>query len=162
MAKTPFPSNYRPELDTSNELNVDLSLRYSQLIGVLRWMVELGRVDIYYEVSVFSQYFAAPRIGHVYHLQKHDKSSIILDPTKPYHDRTYFTDQDCTEFYGDVEEELSLKMPEPLGRPVTISTFVDANHAGNMVTRNTYLLTKYSYYLAASMAERRRNIDIWQ
>jgi hypothetical protein len=26
-------------------------------------------------------------------------------------------------------------MPEPLGRPVTISCFVDANHAGNVVTR---------------------------
>jgi hypothetical protein len=34
-AKTPFPSNYRPEMDTSNELNVDLSSRYAQLIGVL-------------------------------------------------------------------------------------------------------------------------------
>jgi hypothetical protein len=36
MVKTPFPSNYRPELDASNELYVDLlSSSYSQLIGVL-------------------------------------------------------------------------------------------------------------------------------
>jgi hypothetical protein len=144
-AKTPFPSNYRPELETSNELNADLSSRYQQLIGVLRWMVELGRVDIYYEVSVLSQYLVAPRVGHletVYHifayLQKHDKSSIIFDPTEPYHDPAYFIDQDWTEFYGDVEEELPPKMPEPLGRPVTISTFVDANHAGNVVTRRSH------------------------
>jgi hypothetical protein len=29
-------------------------------------------------------------------------------------------------------------MPEPLGRPVTISCFVDANHAGNVVTRRLH------------------------
>jgi hypothetical protein len=49
-------------------------------------MVELGRVDIYHEVSVLSQYLALPRAGHleaVYHifayLNKHDKSSIVFD-----------------------------------------------------------------------------------
>jgi hypothetical protein len=55
-AKTPLPSNYRPELDVSDELNNDLASRYSQLIGILRWMVELERVDIYYEVLVLAQY----------------------------------------------------------------------------------------------------------
>jgi hypothetical protein len=59
-AKTPFPSGYRPELDTSDELKGELASRYSQLIGVLRWMIELGRVDIYYEVSILSQYLALP------------------------------------------------------------------------------------------------------
>ena len=29
-------------------------------------------------------------------------------------------------------------MPEPLGRPVTISCFVNANHAGNVVTRRLH------------------------
>jgi hypothetical protein len=57
-AKTPLPSNYHPELDVSDELDNDLASRYSQLIGILRWMVELGRVDIYYEVSVLAQYLA--------------------------------------------------------------------------------------------------------
>jgi hypothetical protein len=47
------------------------------------------------------QYLAAPRVGHletVYHffayLQKHNKSSIIFDPTEPYHDPVYFIDHD--------------------------------------------------------------------
>jgi hypothetical protein len=53
-AKTPFPSNYRPQLDILDELDADLCSRYSQLIGVLRWMIEIGRIDIYYEVSVLS------------------------------------------------------------------------------------------------------------
>jgi hypothetical protein len=34
-AKTPLPSNYRPGLDASNELDNDLASRYSQLISIL-------------------------------------------------------------------------------------------------------------------------------
>jgi hypothetical protein len=123
-AKTPFPSNYRPELDVTDELDADLCSRYSQLIGVLRWMVESGQIDIYYEVSVLSQYLASPRVGHletVYHifayLHKHDKSSIVFDPSDPGFDPNDFIEEDWSEFY---------------------SVFVDANHAGNVVTHHSY------------------------
>lgn len=33
-----------------------------------------------------------------------------------------------------MKEEDPRDMPEPLGKPVTITVFVDANHAGNVVT----------------------------
>jgi hypothetical protein len=76
-------------------------------------MVELGRVDIYYEVSVLAQYLALPRIGHlqaVYHifsyLNKHDKSRIIFDHADPIYDPNAFIETDWTEFYGDVKEEM--------------------------------------------------------
>jgi hypothetical protein len=144
-AKTPLPSGYRPELDITDELDNEMASRYSQLIGILRWMVELGRVDIYYEVSVLAQYLALPRIGHLhatYHmfsyLNKHDKSRIIFDHADPIYDPNTFIIQDWTEFYGDVEEELPPKMPEPLGQPMNITAFVDANHAGNVVTRRSH------------------------
>jgi hypothetical protein len=42
QAKTPFMSRYQPELDVTNKLDAKLSSHYSQLIGILRWMVELG------------------------------------------------------------------------------------------------------------------------
>jgi hypothetical protein len=42
---------------------------------------------------------------------------------------------DWKEFYGEVQEELPPKMPKPWGQRVTISAFIDANHAGNKVTR---------------------------
>ena len=38
-------------------------------------------------------------------------------------------------FYGNVEEELLTRMPEPRGSPVIISAFVDAYRVGNVVTR---------------------------
>jgi hypothetical protein len=47
QAKNPFPSNYRPELDVTNELGESLALDYMQLIGILRWAVELGKIDIF-------------------------------------------------------------------------------------------------------------------
>ena len=44
--KTPLSSSYQPELDTSPELKEGGLQCYQELIGVLRWAVELGRVDI--------------------------------------------------------------------------------------------------------------------
>jgi hypothetical protein len=45
---------------------------------------------------------------------------------------------DWKDFYGEVEEELPPNMPEPRGNSVVISAFVDANHAGNVVTRRSH------------------------
>ena len=45
---------------------------------------------------------------------------------------------DWKDFYGDVKEELPPKMADPRGNVVRISAFVDANHAGNVVTRRLH------------------------
>lgn len=47
-AGAPLRTNYRPEIDQSDELEPGLAGYYQSLIGILRWMVELGRVDICY------------------------------------------------------------------------------------------------------------------
>ena len=46
QAATPFSSEYRPELDVSPELDTDDSVYYQSLIGIVRWIVEMGRFDI--------------------------------------------------------------------------------------------------------------------
>ncbi|KAI2498321.1 Reverse transcriptase (RNA-dependent DNA polymerase) [Fragilaria crotonensis] len=62
-AKTPFPSSsYRPEVDTTDECNSEQATRFQNLIGVLRWAVELGRLDVYTEVALLSQHLALPRL----------------------------------------------------------------------------------------------------
>ena len=43
---TPMRSVYRPELDVTAELKSDGVQYYQDLIGVLRWALELGRVEI--------------------------------------------------------------------------------------------------------------------
>jgi hypothetical protein len=136
--------NYQPELDVSNELGLELSSHYLQLIGIARWAIELGRIDIHHEVSLLSQYQANPRVGHLealYHVFAYMKSHldigrVAFDPKTPVVDESAFNNgADWKEFYREVQEELPPKMPKPRGQRVTISAFVDANHARNKVTR---------------------------
>ena len=42
------------------------------------------------------------------------------------------------EFYGEVKEEDPHGMPTPLGEAVKITTYVDANHANNVITRRSH------------------------
>ena len=60
------------------------------MIGVLRWIVELGRIDIQHETSLLSQYLVQPREGHLsqacnmfwYFKTRHNKGYIVMDPMK--------------------------------------------------------------------------------
>ena len=61
----PYPAAYRPEMDITPTLDEEDTNRSQQLIGILRWSVELGRVDILTEVSCLSQHLAEPRDGHL-------------------------------------------------------------------------------------------------
>ena len=145
--KNPSPSGYKPELDITRELDEAMASRCQQLIGILRWAVELGRIDIAHEVAIMSQHQALSREGHlnaVYHIfayLKHHLNGgrIVFDDAEPKVDESAFQPkQDWTDMYGDVEEELPPKYPEPLGKPVKMFAFVDANHAGNVVTRRSH------------------------
>jgi len=42
-----------------------LTTRFQNGLGVLRWIVELGRIDIMTEVSMLSAHNAMPREGHL-------------------------------------------------------------------------------------------------
>ena len=47
---------YAPELDAYHVFDPLLASYYQSQIGVLRWMVELGRVDINTEVSMLDSW----------------------------------------------------------------------------------------------------------
>lgn len=127
-AKLPFASaTYRPEIDTSDECNADWALRYSQLIGVRRWPVELGQIDMYTDVSLLSQHLALPWVGHLEvlycinaYLHKHEKLSIIFDPrirSQLHQQQEQNPIGHC--FYDNREEELPPRMPGLLGNSVS-------------------------------------------
>jgi hypothetical protein len=110
-------------------------------------VIELGCIDIHHEVSFLSQYQANPRVGHLealYHVSAYMKSHldighVAFDPNTLVVDKLAFNNgADWKEFYREVQEELPPKMPKPQGQRVTISAFVDANHAGNKVTRHLH------------------------
>ena len=59
--RAPFATGYRPELDATPELNEKDCSYYSSQVGILRWMVEIGRTDIITEVSELASHLAMPR-----------------------------------------------------------------------------------------------------
>ena len=146
-AEAPFASGYRPEVDVSRELVPEDASYFQSLIGVLRWIVELGRVDICLEVSMMSSHLALPREGHLeclYHmfayLGKYHNAEMLYDPTEPQIDPSIFKKQDwtfSTMSETDRTEVLPPDMPEPKGKPFVIRCFVDADHAGDAVTRKS-------------------------
>ena len=147
-AITPMTQDYQPELDASDELNGDDITMYQELIGELRWAIEIGRVDILHEVSLLSAYQAAPRRGHLEqllhifaYLKRKPKLTLYFDPQEPKIDGNTFDGSRKDEFrdiYRDAEEQLPDRMPEPLGRAVSTTAFVDASHAQDKKTRRSH------------------------
>ena len=143
-APTPLSSGYRPEIDVSPELGEADASYFHSLIGVLRWIVELGRVDLDVEVSMMSSHLALPREGHlkeIYHifayLKAHSNTEMVFDPTPPVINMNLFERQDWSfSPYGcdGLTEELPSNMPTSLGPYETLRVYVDSDHAGDSVT----------------------------
>ena len=83
-------SGYCPEIDITPELGEADTEYFHSLIGVLRWIVELGRVDINVEASMLSSHLAIPREGHTQellhvfaYLKKHMNTEMVFDPSGP-------------------------------------------------------------------------------
>lgn len=105
----------------TEELNADDTTFFQELIGVLRWATEIGRVDILLEVSLLLQYQASPREGHLEQLlhifaflKRHPKLTLYLSPELPRVDYGDFRTrrEDFAEIYrGDAEELLPHRMP---------------------------------------------------
>src|SRR6056300_696374 len=145
---TPMVLSYEPELDGSPELNDEDRRYYQELIGMLRWATELGRVDILLEVSLLSQYQASPRDGHMEQalrifsfLRRYSKLSLYMDWREPdlkLTGQVRSTKEEFGEYYRDAKEEMPRCMPEPRGEPVSTTAWVDASHAANKKTRKSH------------------------
>ena len=149
--RSPFTIGYRPEMDTTPELKGDQVNYFQEVIGCLRWAIELGRADIATEVSLLSRHLALPRQGHldealniVAYLDKIKNSKLVMksEPMGFLKDERlssrFNKDADWFEFYGDVQEEVPSDAPTPLGKPVEINAWVDADHAGDRLTRRSH------------------------
>ena len=144
-AKSPWTSDYRPETDVSPGLPPLKAAYFQSLIGVLRWIVELGRVDITMEVSAMASMMAMPREGHLeqlFHMfaflnVKHN-SAMVFDPSVPDIDDSQFVREDWTASpYGECKEEVPSNMPPPKGIGFYMRAFVDSDHAGHLLTRRS-------------------------
>ncbi len=146
-APTPLSSRYCLEIDVSPELGDTDSSYFHSLAGVLQWIVELGRVDIDVEVSMMSSHLALPWAGHlieIYHicayLKAHSNTEMVFAPTPVTPDMTLFEQQDWSYSpYGceGLSEESPSNMPKSLGPSMTMWVFVDADHAGDLITQRS-------------------------
>lgn len=125
--KQPYPKGYRPEIDVSDELDEKGIHIFQELIGILWWAVELGRVDIMTEVSCLSQHLCAPQVGHLdtaymifVHFLQHSLSKntgyLAFDPLIPppvegslSPDETIM--QHRKEFYPEAGDRIPPHMP---------------------------------------------------
>ena len=149
----PFSTlSYRPELDTSHFCDENQIKLFQSLVGMLRWIIELGRVDILLETSLLSSYLACPRVGHLHqalhifhYLKHHNNSWLPMDPQKldiewtgPAELSPENRRKAMKEIYREAKEEIPENMPEPRGESVQINLYVDADHAGNKITRRSH------------------------
>ena len=123
---------------------------FQELIGIIHWAVEIGRVDILTELSMLSTYQASPREGHleqIHHifafLKKNPKLILYFDPQQPMIKASLFTGDDRDVFldqYYDAEEQLPDEhlCPKPLGVSVSMTAYVVSSHAANKVTRMSH------------------------
>ena len=127
------------QLDVSEELSTGQAAYYQSLIGILRWMGELGRIDICCKVPMLS-HMVLPLKGHlelVFHLfgylkNKHN-SQIVFDPSYPLIKYSDFCEENWESAYGKLEEEIPDNVPKNRGKGFIVETYVGADHVGHKV-----------------------------
>ena len=63
--ENPFTKGYVPELDRNSDLEPKAASYFQLLIGILRWIMELGHVDIIIKVLMKSFFLELSRMGHL-------------------------------------------------------------------------------------------------
>jgi hypothetical protein len=138
----PLEKGDYPELDTSYLLDpVDIQ-KYQSVIDSLQCAIALGRLDIAVAIITLSSFCSAPRIGHLERAQrvcgylakmKHAVIRFRVDEPD-YSDVPDNEYEWATSVYGNVKEDIPKDIPEPLGNPVTLTHYVDANLYHDLLT----------------------------
>ena len=130
-SKVPLSMGYHPDMDESELLNdVGVSLHQS-CMRILRWLVELRRIDIAFQALLMTQFKTLPWyqhivvFGHIFaYLKNHSRSRILFDPTSPEFAYKSFVNPDWSELYSEPEEAILYNAPEVRGLSVTLNLFV--------------------------------------
>jgi hypothetical protein len=114
----PFDSTCRADTDYSPVLGPKMAKYFWPQIGILRWCLELVRIDIVIEVSMLSTFVCMPREGHLYalyhmfaYLSLYHSAMVVIDPTYPNIDIRAFTNSNWKPMYWDVKEEIPPNAP---------------------------------------------------
>ena len=142
--KAPMDPEYHPENDTSAFLGEEDHAKYRMMVGSTQWAITLGRFDIAYTISTLARYSALPRQGHMDamirvfgYLKKTKGAKILFDPRQPDYSSFKFQQHKWEGVYAGAREEIDPSFPTPKGKPVTLTIFVDADHARDKETRRS-------------------------
>jgi hypothetical protein len=132
--RSPLEPNDHPEIDTSEELDMENTVIYQSLIGGFQWAVSLGRIDMAVSVGTMSSFRAAPRQGHLDRVKRmcgylfaKKSAAIRIRTEKPDYSSISVPTFDWERIYGDVKEIIPDDIPEPLGKSVVTTMYLDAN-----------------------------------
>ena len=97
------------------------------------------------ETSALASMMALPREGHldaVFHmfafLKRKHNGVIIFNPNEPEIDINKSPLENWSPTpYGECKEEIPSNAPEPRGIAFTMRSFVDSDHAGDMITQRS-------------------------
>ena len=102
---------YDPELDTCPKLDPVAASYYLTIIGILRWMIELGIIGIITEALLLLSHVALPRKGHLdaaihvmAHVGQRYNSRLVYDLLYPEIDHNVFKTCDWSVFYNYAKE----------------------------------------------------------
>ena len=140
----PLEPGDHPELDVSELCSDEERAKYMSMIGCLQWAFSLGRMDIGTATMTMSRFRVQPRVGHlarlkrIYSYLKHFKNTSIKFNTEipdyEHFDKKW-VDPEWGEFYGDGASNYDdPKLPEPKGKPIVMTTYVDANLLHDYIT----------------------------
>jgi hypothetical protein len=139
---SPLEKGDHPETDDSKILDERGTQQYQSIIGSLQWSISLGRLDICTAVMTLSGFRSLPRRGHLdrakrvcCYLAQMKQSIIRFRMEEPDYSDLPTQDYDWERsVYGNVTEDIPSDAPEPLGKFVTLTHYVDANLYHCMLT----------------------------
>ena len=139
---SPLERGDHPDLDSSEELDIDWTKRYQSLIGALQWAISIGRFDIHTAVMTMSKFRIAPREGHLNrvkrifgYLSRFKEGAIRFRTGTPDYSAVNIGCYDWMKsVYGEVHEEIPNDVPVPMGKEVTLTSYVDANLMHDVIT----------------------------
>ena len=141
-SRPPLEGGDHPELDTSELCDEHQTKQFQTLIGQLQWLISLGHFDIAVHVMSLSRFRAQPRKGHLDRV-KRIVGYLLFLPDGAIRFRTgepdfsSLKDQEydwTRSVYSGACEQIPHDIPNPLGKHVQTTHYVDANLHHDLAT----------------------------
>ena len=145
----PCEQDVHLETDASPLLTAIEHRQFQQLIGILNWIMQIGRIDIAYATVSLARFVAVPRRTHLKHalhvfgyLKAFPNARSTVDSRDPIYEYgeehlKVNLQTKMEKFYPEASEEIDRRLPKPLVPEMSTTVFVDSDHAHDKVTRRS-------------------------